>query len=65
MSEELLDQIFLFGLGETAAAPTAVVSFLLCRLPDHASIASGVDAEDPSAALFSNSICRSISSACA
>ena len=52
MSVVSLDQIFLFGLGETAAAPTAVVSFLLCRLPDHASIASGVDAEDPSAALF-------------
>lgn len=29
MSEELLDQIFLFGLGETAAAPTAVVSFFV------------------------------------
>ena len=57
------DRIFLFGLGETAAAPTAVVFFCLCRLLNYASLTSGVDAEDPSAALFSNSICRSISSA--
>lgn len=46
------DRIFLFGLGETAAAPTAVVSFLLCRLLNYASLTSGVDAEDSSAALF-------------